>query len=67
LLFLSKGEKVDKLLARLKKEWDENPLQVIVVGSLAVTAVAKLIDARTASYNRRTWSREVSRRERNSR
>lgn len=58
---------MDKLLARLKVEWDKNPLQVIVVASLATTALAKLIDARSNAVGRRTWDREVNRRIRGTR
>jgi hypothetical protein len=49
---------------RLKKKWDEDPLQVLLVGALVATAAAKLIDSTTNARSRRTWDREVARRER---
>jgi hypothetical protein len=52
---------------KIKKAWDENPLAVITVGALAVTAAAKLLDSVTASKNSRAWKKEVNRRDRNSR
>ncbi len=44
---------------RLKKEWNENPLQVIVIGALAATAAAKVIDAMSSAQGRRAYSRQV--------
>lgn len=44
---------------KLKKAWDENPLAVIAIGAIAVTAVAKLIDATSAAQGRRAYARQV--------
>lgn len=44
---------------KLKKAWDENPVAVIAVGALAVTATAKLIDAMSAAQGRRAYARQV--------
>lgn len=52
---------------RLKQAWDENPLAVIAVAAVAVTAAAKLIDSTTSAKNARAWKKEVDRRDRNSR
>lgn len=49
-------------IEKLKKMWNENPLQVIAVGALAATAAAKLLDATTSARNSRAWQREVDRR-----
>ena len=49
---------------KLKAKWNEDPIQVMVVGALVATAAAKLLDANTNRVNRRTWDREVARRER---
>lgn len=49
---------------KLKKKWDEDPMQVLVVGALVATAAAKLLEASTARANSRSWNREVARRER---
>jgi hypothetical protein len=45
--------------ARLKRAWDEHPLECIVVGSLAITAIAKLIDARSAASSRKAYARQI--------
>jgi len=44
---------------KLKRNWDENPLAVIAIGALAVTAIAKLIDASSAAQGRRAYSKQV--------
>lgn len=45
---------------RLKKEWNENPLQVIAIGALAATAVAKLLDSMSAAQGRRAYAKQVN-------
>lgn len=52
---------------RLKKQFDENPVQVIGVFALAVTAISKLIDARSAARGRRAYARQIDYKIRNSR
>lgn len=47
---------------RLKKEWNENPLQVIVVGALAVTAAAKLLDTMSHVRSRNAYATQINRR-----
>lgn len=49
---------------KLKQKWAEDPITVIVVGSVAVASIAKLMDARSNYIGRHTWDREVARRER---
>lgn len=44
---------------KLKQQWDENPVAVIGVAALAVTAAAKLIDAMSAAQGRRAYARQV--------
>lgn len=53
---------MNKAWNQIKKAWEENPLQVIVIGALAATAAAKLLDASTAAKNSRAWEKEVNRR-----
>lgn len=55
---------MDQLIDKLKREFENNPLQTIAIGALATTAVAKLIDAVANAKGRSTWKREVRRRER---
>jgi hypothetical protein len=47
---------------RLKQEFDKNPVQVIGVGALAATAIAKVIDALTAAQGRRAYAKQVNHR-----
>jgi hypothetical protein len=44
---------------KLKKAWDENPLAVVAIGALAITATAKLIDSMSAAQGRRAYARQV--------
>lgn len=46
---------------RLKKEWNENPLQCIAVAALAATAAAKLIDAVSSSRSKSAYARMANR------
>lgn len=57
-----KGHQMNNAMDRLKKAWNENPLQVIAIGALAATAAAKLIEASTSARNSKAWNREVDRR-----
>jgi hypothetical protein len=52
----------NRAVDKIKQVWEEQPLQVIAVASLAATAAAKLLNAATASRNSRAWSKEVDRR-----
>lgn len=51
-------------LEKLKNKFNEEPLQVLVVGAFVASASAKLIDALSNAAGRRTWQKEVQRRER---
>lgn len=53
---------MNKAWTKIKKTWEENPIQVIIVASLAATAAAKLIDASTSARNAKAWQIEVNRR-----
>lgn len=52
---------------KLKTAWEENPLMVMAIGAAAATAASKLIDATSNYKGRKTWEREVARRDRMSR
>ena len=52
-----------KALARLKEQFEENPVVVIGVVSAAALAAAKLIDAGVNTRNSGSWARETKRRE----
>ena len=47
----------------LKRQWDENPTLVIAAGAAAATAVSQLLNAFTNAAGRRTWAKEVKRRQ----
>lgn len=53
---------MNKWTDKIKQAWNENPLAVVVVGAVAVTAVAKLMDANTERTKAKTWEMEVDRR-----
>jgi hypothetical protein len=53
---------MNKAWTKIKKTWEENPIQVIIVASLAATAAAKLIEANTSRSNSKAWQKEVDRR-----
>lgn len=44
---------------KLKKKFDENPLETIAICALAVTAAAKLLDAVSAAQGRRAYAQQV--------
>lgn len=45
---------------KLQEQWNENPLAVIGIGAIAVTAAAKLLDAFTAAQGRRAYAKQVN-------
>lgn len=49
-------------LTNLKKQAEEQPLAVITLGILALTAASKTIDSITKARYARTWRKEVKRR-----
>lgn len=44
---------------KLKRRWNEDPVQCIVIGSFAAVAVAKLVDALSAAQGRRAYARQI--------
>ena len=44
---------------KLKEQWNENPLAVIAVAGLALTAVAKIVDSASAAQGRRAYAKQV--------
>lgn len=58
---------INRGIQKLQDQFNENPLQVIAVGSLAAHGVAKLISAVSTYKGRRIWDREVDRRNYNDR
>ena len=44
---------------KLKQKFNEDPILVVVVGSLAATAAAKLIDSLSAAQGRRAYAKQV--------
>ena len=47
-------------IEKLKQKFNEDPLVVIVVGSLAITAAAKFIDAVSSAQGRRAYAKQVN-------
>lgn len=44
---------------KIKKEFENDPLKVIMITALATTALAKLIDATSAAKGRRAYARQI--------
>jgi len=55
---------MQKAWDKIKQKFEEDPMQVLIVGALVATAAAKLIDASASRANTRTWAKEVNRRDR---
>jgi hypothetical protein len=51
---------MNKIKTRIKREFEENPVQTIVVFTMAVTAIAKVIDVTSAAQGRRAYSKQVN-------
>lgn len=47
-------------LEKIKEAWEENPVAVIGVATLAVTALAKFIDAVSSAQGRRAYAKQVN-------
>ena len=45
---------------KLKKKFEDNPLEVIATGALVATAAAKVLDALSAASGRRAYSKQVN-------
>ena len=44
---------------KLKKQWNENPLQCIVIGAFAATAAAKVLDSVSAAQSRHAYAQQI--------
>ncbi len=44
---------------KIKQKFNDDPLQVIMIGALAATAAAKLLDAMSAAQGRRAYARQI--------
>ena len=44
---------------KIKQKWAEDPVTVIVVGSLAIGAIAKIIDSASAAQGRHAYAKQV--------
>ena len=48
-----------QMFDKLKAKFNEDPLPVIAVGAIAITAIAKFIDAWSASQGRKAYARQI--------
>lgn len=48
----------------IMRSWEKNPLAVIAISAMAVTALAKFVDAVSSVQGRRAYSRYSQRRDR---
>lgn len=58
---------MDKFLANLKRQAEENPVLALGVAAAVITAVSKLIDANGRAKGSRAYARQVDYRVRNRR
>lgn len=47
---------------KIKEQWDENPMLVIAVGTAALTATGKLIDAVASIPSKRAYAKRMNKR-----
>lgn len=47
---------------KLKEQVEDNPLAAAGIGAAVLAGVSKLMNARTAARNSKTWAKEVDRR-----
>lgn len=45
---------------KLKAQFEDNPIAVIGVGAMAVTATAKLIDSVSAAQGRKAYAKQIN-------
>jgi hypothetical protein len=45
---------------KLKKRFNENPIEMILITAIAATAAAKLIDSVSAAQGRRAYAKSVN-------
>lgn len=50
---------MNKGFEKIKRKFEEDPITVIMIGALAATAAAKLIDALSAAQGRRAYAKQV--------
>jgi len=50
----------NKAVQNLKRQWDENPLNVIAVGAGAAIAASKLIDSLSGVQSRRAYAKRMN-------
>lgn len=53
---------MNKFLAKLQQQAEDNPILVLGVGAAAVTAVAKLVESVSAVQGRRAYAKQVNHR-----
>lgn len=55
--------KKPKAWDKIKEAWDENPMLVIVIGTGAVTALGKLIDAAAGIQSKRAYAKRMNKKQ----
>lgn len=46
-------------IEKIKQKWGEDPFTVLVVGSLAIGAIAKFIDSASAAQSRHAYAKQI--------
>lgn len=55
--------KKPKAWDKIKEAWDENPMLVITVGTAAVAALGKLIDAAGSIQSKRAYAKRMNKKQ----
>jgi hypothetical protein len=55
--------KKPKAWSKIKEAWDENPMLVITVGTAAVAALGKLIDAAGSIQSKRAYAKRMNKKQ----
>lgn len=45
---------------KIKQQWNENPINCIIVAAFAATAAAKVIDTMSAAQGRHAYAKQVN-------
>jgi hypothetical protein len=56
---------MNKTIEKIKQKWNENPLEVIMVGSVVATTVVALMNGLANAQSRRAYAKQINMKYRN--
>lgn len=51
---------MNKTVEKIKQKWEENPLEVIMVGAFAASAAVTLVNAMSSWQSRRAYAKQIN-------